>query len=252
MDKKIQNMRLAGKILGEVIEETLSKVTPGINEEQLDSTADSLIMEKGGEAGFKKVEGYMHATCMSTNEVVVHGIPTKRVLKDGDIIGIDCGVFYEGFHTDMAETVAVGKISEEIKKFLETGKKALNAGIKEAKGGSNIGHISQAIQRIIEGEGYSVVRSLVGHGVGRELHESPEVPGYLVGKIESTPKLTPGMTIAVEVIYNQGKKDVVYSGTDDWTISTKDGTLAGLFERTILITDREPEILTTLRNELVN
>lgn len=243
--KEIEIMKKAGKMLAEVLYEVVSHAKPGVTELELDQLAEKLIIQKGGEPGFKKVEGYRHTICVATNEVVVHGIPGKYVLKDGDIIGIDCGVFLDGFHTDMAETVLVGKKKDpKVITFLQTGKKALLAGIAQVKPGNNVGHISHAIQDIVEGQGYSVVRSLVGHGVGRELHEDPEVPGYLEGKIERTPALIPGMTIAVEVIYNMGSPEVIYDGRDDWTIATEDGSLGGLFERTVLVTKTGHEVIT--------
>ena len=176
--------------------------------------------------------------------MVVHGIPSNYKLKAGDIIGIDCGVYYKGFHTDMAQTVAVGKISKEAEKFLAVGQKALEAGIKQATIGNRVGHIARAIQDIVEVQnGYSVVRTLVGHGVGRELHEDPEVPGYVQGRIEKSPELKEGMVIAIEVIYNLGAADLTLDD-DGWTIRTKDGSLAGLFERSVAITKSGPQILT--------
>jgi methionyl aminopeptidase len=227
-----------------------ANVKPGISEIELDAMAEKLIREKGGEPGFQKVPGYKHATCISTNEVVVHGIPSPYILKEGDVIGIDCGVFYKGFHTDMSETVRVQSSkseiqNDEINKFLKIGKEALRAGIKQAKLGNHVGDISKAIQDIVEVQnGYSVVRSLVGHGVGRELHEDPEIPGYLVGRIEKTPVLAEGMVIAVEVIYNMGGPDIVFANRDGWTLKTADGSLAGLFERTLAITKNGPLMLT--------
>lgn len=257
--KEIAIMAQGGKILAEVVGEVVSNAKPGVSELELDSMAEKLIKEKGAEPGFKKVEGYHHTICVSTNDVVVHGVPTGTTLKEGDIVGIDCGVYYQGFHTDMAETVLVAArgpaaatpvasplAPSRIHTFLEVGKRALEEAIQQARAGNRVGHISKTIQDIVEGAGYSVVRTLVGHGVGRQLHEEPEIPGFLNGKIEDTPLLVLGMTIAVEVIYNMGKPDVVYSNDDNWTIATKDGSLSGLFERTVLITESEPEILTKL------
>ena len=244
--EELKKMRKGGKILAQVLQETLLNAKPGITEIELETIADRLIMEKGGEAAFKKVPGYKWATCISTNDVVVHGIPSDYKLKDGDIIGIDCGVYLDGYYTDMSDSLRVGgKKGDETDKFLETGKKALLAGISQAKPGNKIGHISKAIQDIVEKEGgYSVVRSLIGHGVGKTLHEDPEVPGYLKGKIENTPELKPGMTIAIEVIYNMGKYEVSFANHDGWTIVTSDGTISGLYERTVAITKSGNEILT--------
>ncbi len=245
--EEIEIMRYGGNILSEVLWEVMDFIKPGVTEIEVDALADKLIIEKGGEVGFRRVEGYKYATCISTNNVVVHGIPTDYKLKEGDIIGVDCGVFYKGFNTDMSHSVVVGKSSKnpEVDKFLEVGEKALNEAIKQAKIGNRIGNISKTIQDIVEIEnGYSIVRSLIGHGVGRDLHEDPEVPGFLHGKIEKTPVLKEGMTIAIEVIYNMGEPDVSFYNKDGWTIGTTDGSLSGLFERTIAVTQKGPEILT--------
>jgi len=249
--KDLEKMKIGGKILAEAVLEVLDKAKPGITELELEKLAEELIVMKGGYPGFKKVEGYKFATCISTNDVIVHGIPGNYVLKEGDVFGVDCGVYYEGFFTDMSETLRVRNPKSEIRnpkldevdKFLETGKFALNEAIKKAKAGNRIGHISKTIQDIVEGKGYSVVRELIGHGVGRRLHEEPEVPGFLVGKIENTALLKEGMTIAIEVIYNMGKFGIRYSD-DQWTIRTQDGSLSGLFERTVAITKNGPVVLT--------
>jgi len=251
--EQIKSMQSGGKILSDVMWEVCKAVKPGVSELELDALAERLIRGYGAEPGFMKVPGYRHTICACTNDVVVHGIPREYRLKEGDIIDIDCGVFYEGFHTDMCETVRVktpnsnlkSQNEEKIDKFLEIGKKALNEAIKVAVGGNRIGHISKTVQDIVEKDGgYSIVLSLIGHGVGRDLHEEPEVPGYLDRPIERTPLLKPGMTIAIEVIYNMGQPDVVYSGGDDWTIVSKDGSLSAVFERSVAITDGAPIVLT--------
>jgi methionyl aminopeptidase len=245
-EKEIEIMKTGGKILSDVMWELVKNVKAGVSELELDALAEKLIRQKGGEPGFKRVDGYKYTICISTNDVVVHGIPTDYKFKEGDIVGIDCGVYYQGFHTDMSETGRVGeKIkNDSIDEFLFTGKDALLKGIEEAKIGNNIGNISKSIQDIVEGKGYSIVRSLVGHGVGRDLHEEPEVPGYLIDTIEETPKLTEGMVIAIEVIYNMGDSELVYANKDGWTLKTKDGSLSGLFERTVAITTNGPLVLT--------
>lgn len=249
--KEIETMSEGGRILAEVLFEVLKKIKPGVSELELDQLAEKLIREKGAEPGFKKVKGYNHSICVSANDIVVHGVPTEYRLREGDIMGIDCGVFYKGFHTDMAETIQVKneklKIkndNEKLKIFLETGKKALGEAIKQAKVGNRVGNISKTIQDIVEGARYSVVRTLVGHGVGRELHEEPEVPGFLAGQISKTPMLLEGMAIAIEVIYNMGKSDVIYANNDGWTIKTKDGSLSAVFERTVVVTEVGSVILT--------
>lgn len=254
--EEITIMKQSGHILKEVLFEVLNHVKVGVSEMELNDLAENLIRKKGGEVGFKKVSGWKHAICMSTNDVVVHGIPTKYSFKEGDIVGVDCGVLLDGFNTDMAETVrivnGVAKFyngtpkadDDAIDTFLEVGKQALHAGIKKAVIGNRIGHISKAIQDIVEKRGgYGVVRSLIGHGVGRELHEEPEVPGYLLDEIKRTQLLKVGMTIAVEVIYNLGENEVMLD-RDGWTIRTADGSLGGLFERTIAITTDGPLLLT--------
>ena len=249
-EQEIEIMLRGGKILAEVLKEVLNAAKVGVSELELDKLAEKLILEKGGEPGFKKVAGYKHTICISTNDVVVHGVPTEYKLKDGDVVGIDCGVYYKGFYTDIAQTVRVKssklkvQSSDEVDRFLKTGEKAMWEGIKAAKLGNRIGHISKAIQDIVESQGYSVVRSLIGHGVGRKLHEEPEIPGFLSDPVDKTPKLQEGMTIAIEVIYNMGKSDVSYSNSDGWTIKSKDHSLSGLFERTIAITDDGPLVLT--------
>jgi methionyl aminopeptidase len=246
--EQIKIMQHGGHILATVLGEVMDHAVPGITELELDQLAEKRIRELGGEPGFMKVKGYHHSTCFSTNDVVVHGIPSEYVLQDGDVVGIDCGVYYKGFHTDMSETKRVkGKGesgSDEVDRFLKIGKTGLEEAIKQSVIGNRIGNISQTIQRIVEKEaGYSVVRSLIGHGVGKELHEAPEVPGYLAGKFNRTPLLKEGMTIAVEVIYNMGTHDVVLD-SDHWTIRTHDGKLSGLYERTIAITKDGPLMLT--------
>lgn len=252
-NKKAQVLSQAkgGKILAEVLEEVLNAVKPGMTEREVDTLAEKLILKKGGEVGFKKVYDYQYATCISTNDVVVHGIPTDRALEAGDIIGVDCGVYLDGYHTDMSDTIRVpGKSQKtvqdrDIERFIATGTRALFAGIMAAKAGNRVGHISEAIQSIVEGEGgYSIVRNLVGHGVGRDLHEDPEIPGYKVGPLEKTPLLKVGMTLAIEVIYNMGGKKVKQKKGDEWTIYTADGSLSGVCERTLVITSLGPRLLT--------
>lgn len=244
--QEIEIMKTGGKMLADTLYAVMDAAKVGVSEKELDALAEKLIREKGGEPGFMKVEGYKHTVCMSTNEVVVHGVPTDYVLKQGDMVGIDCGVFYKGFHTDMSHSKIIegGKKDMQKEAFLNTGYYALEEAIKMATIGNHVGHISKTIQTIVEGAGYSIVRGLVGHGVGKNLHEEPEVPGFLAGSISKTPVLKEGMVIAIEIIYNMGAKDVVYNNQDGWTISTADGSLSGLFERTVAITKNGPLILT--------
>lgn len=247
--EEIAIMREGGRILAETLWKVLDEIKPGVSELDLDTLAEKLIVERGAEPGFKRVKGYDHAICVSTNDVVVHGIPTDYRFREGDVVGIDCGVYFKGFHTDMAETIEVKSEKLEVgsknSKFLEAGERALEEGIKAARGENRIGHISKTISDIVEKEGgYSIVRTLVGHGVGKNLHEEPEVPGIIHGSLSNTPKLVEGMAIAIEVIYTMGGPEITL-GKDGWTLRTKDGSLSGLFERTIAITDKEPIVLTS-------
>jgi methionyl aminopeptidase len=247
--EQVEIMKKSGEILAEVLFALVDQIKIGMSEIELDLLAEKMIRERGGEPGFMKVPGYHNTVCMMTNDVVVHGIPTDYRFKSGDIVGIDCGVYYKGFHTDMAETVRLGdstdaKKDEEADTFLATGKRALENAIAQAKIGNRVGHISKAFNDVIEKEGgYSVVRNLVGHGVGRDLHEAPEIPGYLPEPIDKTPLLKENMTLALEIIYNKGTRQVQYDD-DGWTIRTKDGEISAVFERSLVVTKDGPVVLT--------
>lgn len=234
-------MARSGAITARTMEEVKTKVRSGITTLELDQIAENKIKQLGGESSFKKVEGYRHSICVSPNDRVVHGIPGNQVLKEGDVLGIDLGAFYDGFHSDMAETVIVGEDKRSARAFLDIGKKALEEALAQVKTGNRIGDISSTIQERIEGAGYSIVRELVGHGVGRDLHEDPLIPGR--GKRGSGEKIVAGMVLAVEVIYNEGGHQVQLL-EDGWTISTVDGSLSGLFERTIAVTKKGSVVLT--------
>jgi|SRR5581483_1363348 len=242
--EEINAMQEGGKILSDVLWKVIEKVKPGISEIELDSIAYQLIKKSGAEPAFMRVKGYKHTICTSTNDVVVHGIPGKYILKEGDIIGIDCGVYFKGLNTDMSETVGVGKINPQLEKFLQVGKLALEMAVAEAHLGNRVGHISKTIQEIVEGSSYSVVHNLIGHGVGKELHEDPEIPGILFDNLKSTPILKNGMTLAIEVIYNIGDPQVEYALNDGWTIKTKDKSMSAVFERSVAVGQYEPIILT--------
>lgn len=241
--EEIGVMAEGGRILKEVLDKVFEKLKAGVTGIELDKLAEKLILEKNAFPAFKNVKGYGYSLCISANDEVVHGIPREYEFKEGDVVGIDCGVFYKGFNTDAAWTKRVGEKKEQIEQFLGTGERALDEAIKVARIGNRIGHISKKIQDTVERKGYSVVRSLVGHGVGKKLHEDPEVPGFLDTEINNTPLLKEGMVLAIEVIYNMGKSDVVY-GDDNWTIKSKDGSLSGLFEKTVAVTKNGSLILT--------
>ncbi len=243
--EEIEKMKKGGKILHDVLRILVEEAKPGVSLISLDQMAEKLIVERGGTSSFKRVKGYHWTICSCVNDVVVHGIPDEYKIKTGDIVGIDCGVYYEGFHTDAAWTVSVGNNDSKVKKFLDTGEAAFRKAISQVKLGNYIYDISRAIQDTVEKEGgYGVSRTLVGHGVGRQLHEEPEVPGYVSNHRESTSKLVPGLVIAIEVIYNMGSPDVVYKGNDGWTIVTKDGKISGLFEATVAVTSHGCVVLT--------
>lgn len=238
---EIAIMREGGQKLGRILDELLTFATTGVSLLEIDKKADELIASAGGTASFKTVKGYKWATCLCVNEVVVHGIPTDRKLAQGDVLTVDVGLLYKGFHTDTAWTKIVDGQNDE---FLRVGESSLWKAIDQAKPGNYVGHISKAIEDSIVGAGYSIVKSLVGHGVGKTLHEEPQVPGFLKGPIESTPELALGMTIAIEVIYAMGSGAVVYDNDDGWTVATRDRSLTAVFEHTIAVTEGMPIVLT--------
>lgn len=247
--EEIAIMREGGEKLALILEELLSFSEPGVVLMDIDKKADELIAKHNGAASFKTVPGYKWATCLNVNEVVVHGIPTEYVLKEGDVLTIDIGLIYKGFHTDTAWTKIIGESgSGEKRTFLETGKLTLKRAIETATVGHRVGDISKVVQETIEGAGYSIVKSLVGHGVGRELHEEPQVPNFLRGAIENTVALKEGMTIAIEPIYAMGKGEIVYENDDGWTLATRDHSLTSVFEHSIAITASGPYVLTAATN----
>lgn len=234
-----------GKITGEVMRRVLAHAKVGMTTMELDAYAEEQMLALGAQPSFKMEKGYHFATCMCVNDVVVHGLPTKIPLAEGDALAVDLGCFYEGFHTDASWSVVMGSGEyKETKQFLDVGEEALRKAIEACRVGNHIGDISKALQDTIEGAGYRSVRQLVGHGVGQMLHEDPEIPCYVRGKRERTPKIEAGMILALEAIYNQGESPVVYSGEDDWTIVTKDGSLSGLFEHTVIVTPKGAKVVT--------
>ncbi len=246
---ELELMRKSGKIASSALKKATEAIKTGVTELEVDKVAQDEIYKLGGNLSYKTVPGYNYATCITVNEQVVHGIPTERKFKSGDLVSIDLAVEYKGWHTDCAWSVLVGHESsvkghEEKKKFLSVGEQALWEGIDKAIEGNSIGDISNTIQSRVEGAGYSVVRSLVGHGVGKSLHEEPEIPGF--GKAGVGVRLKEGMTLALEVIYTSGNPEVVLE-EDGWTFSTSDGSWGGLFEMTIIVGKKEAKVLTRLR-----
>ncbi len=242
--REIELMREAGRILALVHEELGRALKPGMSTLDIDRLGERLIRSYGCSASFKNYNGYPASICVSVNDEVVHGIPNKhRILQEGDIVSLDAGVIYNGYHSDAARTYAIGKISPEAEQLIRVTRQCFYEGIKYAKAGNHLNDISSAIQKYAESFGYGVVRDLVGHGIGDHLHEDPEVPNFSQNRRGI--RLRPGMTLAIEPMINMGRADVVWMD-DDWTVVTDDGSLSAHYENTILITQGEPEILSLL------
>lgn len=244
-DVEIEIMRIGGEKLKAVMNQLIPQIHAGITTNDINVLAEQYIKEQGAEISFNKVEGYKWAVCVPINEQVVHTPPTKRVLKNGDVLTIDIGSYYKGFHTDYAITLVVGnKSTPEIDRFLEVGKEALQLAIQQAQVGKRIGHISDAIEKEVVGAGYTIMKQLTGHGVGRELHEDPFIPGYVTKDIGKTMKLKPGMVLALEVIYSMGSGEIAYEKDQEWSIITEDKSMSACFEHTVAITDKNSLVLT--------
>ena len=240
--KEIELMREAGKMLEEVHNKLADFVKPGISTLEIDQFGEKAIRDLGCVPNFLNYNGYPASICVSVNDEVVHGIPRKdRILQDGDIVSLDAGLIHEGYHSDAARTHAVGNASEEAKRLIEVTKQSFFKGIKLAVPGNHLFDISEAIPKYVESNGYSVVRDLVGHGIGTHLHEDPQIPNFKQRR--KGMKLRPGMTLAIEPMVNEGSYDVVWLD-DDWTVVTEDGSLAAHYENTIVITEDGCEILT--------
>jgi len=239
--QEIAKMAAAGALVAETIAHLGEQLEPGITTGELDRMADELIRARGGIPTSKGYRGFPAAICISPNSMVVHGIPGSYEVRDGDLITIDVGVTLDGYIADSAYTFGVGEIEPEAQRLLETGRDALAAGIAQAIPGNRVGDISAAVQQHVEAAGFSVVRSLVGHGVGRAYHEDPHIPNF--GQPGRGPQLSEGMTIAIEPMITAGRADV-YVHDDEWSISTEDGSLAAHFEHTVAITAAGPRILT--------
>jgi len=239
--REIEKIARAGELAAETIAHVGSHIAPGITTEELDAVADRFIREHGGLPTSQDYNGYPRAICISPNDVVVHGIPGPYAVADGDLVTVDVGVTLDGYIADTAYTFGVGTIQEEAQRLLDVAQEALAAGIGEARVGNRVGDISHAVQTLVEDAGFSVVRSLVGHGVGRRYHEEPHIPNF--GEPGRGPRLSEGMTIAIEPMITAGTPEVSL-GDDGWTITTVDGSLAAHFEHTVAITTEGPRILT--------
>jgi methionyl aminopeptidase len=242
--REIETMAAAGRIVAETLALVGRSVRPDLTTEDLDRLAETFIRSHpGAQPSFKGLYDFPATLCTSINHEIVHGIPShKRVLHDGDIVSIDVGVWLEGLHADSAATFPVGDSTKETARLLEVTQQALAAGVAQARAGNHVGDIGHAVQQVAEGAGYSVVRELVGHGIGAAFHEEPQVPNY--GKPKRGLKLVPGLTLAIEPMVNIGGS-AIRTLDDKWTVVTQDGSLSAHFEHTVAVTDNGPRILTT-------
>lgn len=240
-EEEIAVMRQAGRITAMILKTIVANIKPGMETKELDTIAARELEKLGAKSSFKGYRGFPANLCVSVNDEIVHGIPGKKVLHEGDIVSLDFGAIYDGFQGDVAATVGVGKVSQKAEALIETTGGALEAGIAAARAGARLGSISHAIQDYAESKGYSVVREYTGHGIGRDMHEEPQIPNF--GPSDSGPVLKKGMTLALEPMVNAGDWRTRVAD-DKWTVLTADGSLSAHFEHTIAITDGEPEVLT--------
>jgi methionyl aminopeptidase len=240
-EPEIEAMARAGRVVADTLALLGETVRAGLTTRELDEVAEDYIRSQGGTPTFKGYHGFPASICASPNSMVVHGIPGEYRIEDGDLLSVDVGVTLNGFVADSAYTFAVAEIGDGAQRLLDVGQAALEAGIMEARAGNHIGDISNAVQRTVEDAGFSVVKSLVGHGIGRSMHEEPQIPNW--GEPGRGPLLAPGMTLAIEPMITAGGPDVVVA-EDRWSISTDDGSLSAHFEHTVAVTDGEPRILT--------
>ncbi|MDR7482690.1 MAG: type I methionyl aminopeptidase [Armatimonadota bacterium] len=238
---QIARMREAGRLAARALREVAAAVAPGVTTGELERIADAFIRSAGGVPSFKDYRGFPASICTSVNDEVVHGIPSPRVLREGEIVSLDLGVYLHGFHADVAQTVAVGRVAESARRLIETAERALARGVAQARPGATVGDVGWAIQTIIEAAGCSAVREFAGHGIGRNLHEEPQVPN--VGRPGTGPRLAVGMTLAIEPMVTLGGPEV-FIDADGWTVRTRDGSLAAHAEHTVAITREGPAILT--------
>jgi len=240
---EIDLMREAGMILAETLARLQAMARPGLSLLELDKEADRFIRDRGCIPGFVGYQGYRHAICTSVNDQVVHGIPTNRKLREGDLLSLDAGLIHRGFWADAGVTVGIGKLSAQAQRLMDVTREALGIGIDQARVGNRVGDISAAVQQHVEAAGFSVVRQFVGHGIGRDMHEDPQVPNF--GIAGRGPLLKPGMVLAIEPMVNAGGPDVALLG-DGWTVVTVDHSLSAYFEHSVAITPDGPEILTVV------
>jgi methionyl aminopeptidase len=238
---EIERIRKSAAVVAECLDLAGTMMHPGVSTGEIDEAVEKLIRSYGAQPSFKGYHGYPKATCISINDQVVHGIPGERKLVEGDIVGLDVGAFLDGFHGDAARTYAVGEVSEEAQRLMKVTQDCLRHGIEKARAGNSVGDISSAIQKHAESNGFNVVRQLVGHGIGRSLHEEPQVPNF--GTAGRGPKLRAGMVLAIEPMVNEGTHEV-YTLDDEWTVVTKDHKNSAHYEHTVVIAEDGPVILT--------
>lgn len=244
-DEEVELIRLSSLLVGRTLAKVAARVEPGATTLALDAVAEEFIRDHGAEPGFKGYGGFPNSLCTSVNEAVVHGIPNDTPLEEGDIVSVDCGVLMNGFYGDSAYTFAVGQVSEEVQRLLDTTKVCLDLAIEQAVVGKRIGDIGHACQQHAEGQGYGVVRELVGHGLGRDLHEAPEVPNY--GRRGNGPKLMDGMVLAIEPMINLGGREVGQAD-DGWTIVTRDGKVSAHFEHDVVVRQGKADVLSSFKD----
>ena len=241
--EEIKIMREGGRVLAKIMEELKSKAKPGISTQELNQLTEELVFKYGVKPAFKGYQGFPASLCVSLNEEIVHVAPSKRRLMEGDIVSLDLGILYKGFYLDMAITVPVGRISPEAGRLIRITKKALKRAISRVKPGKHIGDISQTVESYVEGQGFNVVRQLCGHGIGRKLHEAPEIPNF--GKRHKGPELKPGMVLAIEPMVTMGDWKLKKS-KDGFGFETNDGSLSAHFEQTVAVTEKGGQVLTKL------
>jgi len=240
--QEIEQIRASNLLVSKTIAEVAKHISPGVTTLRLDKVAEEYIRDNGAEPGFLGYSGYPATLCTSVNQQVVHGIPSSHVLRDGDIISVDCGVLFNGYYGDSAYTFAVGEVENTVKALLRTTRESLYKAVEQAVAGRRIGDISFTVQSYCEKEGFSIVRELVGHGIGRNLHEQPEVPNY--GKRGQGMRLQKGLVICIEPMVNMGKKEIVHS-SDGWTVSTADHMPSAHFELCVAVGENGPDVLST-------
>jgi methionyl aminopeptidase len=244
-EKEIGDMKEGGARLRKVVQQLLPSIQPGVTTAHIDKEAERLLIAAGVEPSFKRVKGYHWSICIPINDQVVHTPPSEQVIKEGDLVTLDIGAYYRGFHTDWATTVVAGGVTDKkVDAFLAVGREALKKGLAQVAAGNRIGQISEAIEKEVYGAGYYILKQLTGHGVGRELHEDPFIPGILEKAIAKTPLIKPGMTFAIEVIYSMGTEEIDYEEGDDWSVVTRDRSLSACFEETIAVSENKSFILT--------